>query len=232
MFLILLEVTTMKKKTLCFLWALIVWFCVNIGPASGALYSIVFDGPSNIAGNTNFSINVYLLESLGPSDSTVLGNPNKGIVSGNFQVEIVSGASTLVNLSGNLAFDLTSTDATTSPWTIEQADLDVGDGNPYGMITVSGEYRFVLGKIEGISFPGDEFRLRIIDFDATLDDIVLYDLDSPTGDLVLDDLVFPSSVYSLSVSSSNVVPEPSMSLIFGSAILMSCVRSYRKRNKS
>jgi len=213
-------------RSLCVLW---ITCLLNLSNLYGATYSIVFDGPSGVQGNTPFSIEMYLQETLSGAEVTVLGDPDLGIVFGNFQVVILSGVSTLSLVTGNTAFDTYGGDATGSPWIVSQADLVVGDGTVYGTLKEPGVYRLRLGTIVGTGSIGSEvFQFQITDpFASPSDDFVLGDA------TVLDGVVFPSSNYSLTVTGNGAVPEPSMSLIFATAMIaVRCSRWKRKRGGS
>ena len=91
------------------------------------------------------------------------------------------------------------------------------------------KFLFRLGTIVGTSSIGSEvFQFQITDpFASPRDDLVLGDA------TVLDGVVFPSSNYSLTVTGNGAVPEPSMSLIFATAMIaVRCSRWKRKRGGS
>lgn len=214
---------TKIARALCVVW---MGCLMTLSSSLGATYSIVIDGPLGVQGNTSFSIDVYLQETLSGAELPVLGDSDQGIVSGNFQVSILSGSSTLSLVTGNTAFDTYGGDATGSPWIVSQADLVVADGTPYGTLASPGVYRFRLGTIVGTSSVGSEvFQIQITDpFASPSDDLVLGDA------TVLDGSVFPSSNYSLTVTGNSAVPEPSMGLIFVTAMAaVRCSRWKRKR---
>lgn len=210
-------------RSLCV--SLICWL-MSLGTTLGATYSIVFDGPLSVQGNTAFSVDVYLQETTSIGELTILGDPNQGLVFGNFEVSIVNGSSSLNRVSGNTAFDTYGGDALSSPWIVNQADLVIADETPFGALTAPRQYRLRIGTISGTSSSSSEiFQLKITDPDASpSDDLVLGD------GTVLDSLVFPSSNYSLTVSGNNVVPEPSMCLVFAGSLLLPCMRRRRKKS--
>ncbi|MFM8189852.1 MAG: hypothetical protein ACKN85_15335 [Pirellula sp.] len=204
------------------------WICcmLALGSCFGATYSIVFDGPLGVQGSTAFSIDVYLQETVSGAELTVLGDPTLGAISGNFEVSILGGSSALSKVTGNTAFDTYGGDATSGPWVVTQADLVVADGTPYGNLTAPGVYRILLGTIFGTSSDVSEFfEFQISDpFASPSDDLVLGDA------TVLDGIVFPSSKYSLLVTGNSAVPEPSMCLIFGTALIAVPYGKWRKRS--
>jgi hypothetical protein len=169
--------------------------------------------------NSSFAIDVYLV-----SSNSKLGDPDIGLISGNFGVEIVSGTSTLTQLTGNTAFDQYSGPVTSTPWHLLQSDLDITNGTPFGSPSGSA-WSLKLGTIQGMSASAAEVTLlRVIDPDNQSDDLVLGD------GTELDSSVFPSSNFALNVTSSSAaVPEPSSLALFAIGASVAGYRFARRR---
>lgn len=211
---------------------LFLFYFLTISASLGASYSLEFSGPSTINAGANFSIEVYLKETLGTGEATKLGDPTDGgLVIGNFRVQISPAVSYLTKVTGNVAFDTYGGDALTDPWMIEQSDLIVADGVPTGTPDGPDVYKLLLGTIYGLSASvGETFTLQLVDANPGADDLVLFD---PINDIVLDTLVFlPTLEYTVTVSGAPPIPEPSMCLMFGSAVLLPCARALWGRRKS
>lgn len=208
---------------------------VAFNSAFGASYSLEFSGPANIGTGDSFSIDVYLKETLVGSEMTKLGDSNYGGLStGNFQVKI-TGDSHLTSVSGNTDFDNGSTD---SPWIVYQSDISGPAPTGTESIAGSGIYRLRLGTIQGTgASTAGTFTISIVDWDTNPSsaDMVLLDLANPDpsslGFLVLDSELFPSSSFDVIVSGAPPIPEPSMCLIFGSAVLLPCARALWRQRK-
>lgn len=192
--------------------------------SEAAVYSIVFDGPVSVATNTPFSIDVYLIEALNPGELTLLGDSDFGIIAANFQVEIVSGTSSLSSIEGNPAFDNYGGSVSVAPWIVNQYDLNPADGTPTGTNIAPSIYRFQFGTIHGLSASSSENTfLRITDaYTGGAEDFVLGD-----GTL-LDAVLFPSATFSLQVDAGSTVPEPNSSAIFCALIAGAYGRRLRR----
>jgi len=192
---------------MCLLW--------TMPTGTAAVYSITFDGPSNINAGDSFSLDVYLTEQIAPGELFVLGDSTQGLIAGNFQVRIVSGGSQISKITGNMAFDTYGGEVTNSPWILNQSDIIVADGTPHGELVATGTYRLRLGTILGTgSLSTETTYFEIIDpsgLDPNVTDMMLGDGTS------LDTLVFPSAQFALATSGSgsNVVPEPISVLVWG-----------------
>ncbi|MFO0012566.1 MAG: hypothetical protein ACK553_07485 [Planctomycetota bacterium] len=215
---------------------LFLFYFLTISASLGASYSLEFSGPSTINAGANFSIEVYLKETLDTGEATKLGDAtNGGLSTGNFQVKI-TGDSHLTSVTGNTDFDNSSTD---SPWIVYQSDISGPAPTGTESIAGSGIYRLRLGTIQGTgASTAGTFTISIVDWDTNPSsaDMVLLDLANPDpsslGFLVLDSELFPSSSFDVTVSGAPPIPEPSMCLMFGSAVLLPCARALWGRRKS
>jgi|GEM_PF-2544312 len=198
---------------------------------SSAGYSIRFDGPSTVAANTAFSINIYLVETLSTGQAPILGDPDWGLAAGSFQVTL-TGTSSITKVLGNSAFDVYAGDATVAPWVITQADSDPSDGAPFGTLNGSGAYELLLGTIQGQSSSANGVTQFIVTGlenpggGGSSEDMILGDLAST----VLDDEIFPSAPWSLTTIGGTVVPEPTSMSIFSIGALILARRVRRDSN--
>ena len=199
--------------------------------AQAGVYQLSVSGPSTIGVNDPFSFDVYLTEQLGTGEATILGDSDYGLISGNFQVRVVSGASQLAKIVGNTAFDAYGGDVASAPWILNQSDTIVADGTPTGELVSAGLYRFKLGTFTGIgSSTAGTTTFEIADpngSDPLFIDLMLGDGTS------LDGSVFPSAQFSLTTTGggSAVIPEP-ITLLSWSLVGGAIVANRRKSRSS
>ena len=199
----------------------------SVAEGHAAVYSIMIDGLSTVNAGDSYTLDVYLTEQIAIGEVTVLGDSSLGVIDANFQVRIVSGGSLISKVTGNPAFDSYGGDVTQAPWILNQSDIIVADGTPFGESINTGLYRLKLGAITGTgSLNSETTYFEIIDpngSDPLFASMVLGD------GTVLDPSVFPSVPFALTTtgSGSSVVPEPVSILVWSFGAIAAVVTRRR-----
>lgn len=207
-------------RTVCIVLTLALGWRTTNSAQAAILYSLEFDGPTLISLGGTASIGVYLRETRTAGESSILGDPLFGAISGNFSITRSGlGNNSITGVFGNPIFD----DQIGSTFNASSASVLQQDLNPvptpFGSPSGPNSDRLLLGSftVLGSNVLNDTNTFSFLDPDNLNDDLVLGD------GTVLDGAV--------SFGSHTVVsaPEPSTTALLGMAGVGFAVRQWRKR---
>lgn len=203
------------------------------------VYSVGISGPATAGVGSTFNATIFLEEVVTGASTPILGDPFLGIVQGNFRIDRTAGST--IDITGvtlNPAFDNGGFGGTTNFGAdfAEGTQFTIGPLAGTETFAGSGIYRLALATINfTVVGPLGDTTFTLSDFDAGLDDLVLFD-GSPNG-LVLDDII-PDPIGAGGISGGgfgditvSAVPEPTTMGALGAFGAIGAAVSYYRRRK-
>ncbi len=168
----------MTKNSFGLLFALTAMMLVTQQVKADLVYSVGFSGPLIVSPGQNFNATIYLQEIVTGGSSTILGDPGLGIVQGNFRLTRTAGSS--IDITGvtlNPGFDNGGGSGTSSFSASSASGTQFTVGALSGTETTlgSGIYRLTLATISMTATTLGDTTFTSQDFDAGLQDLVLFD---------------------------------------------------------